>query len=468
MKTISFRSLPLFSALCLVCSIASVTFWGCASNTAYIKNLPEAPAAERMTTTHIPYPILLLHGLGQKAAVWDAYAVKYYEQEIGLIHGGVLRKVNGKASIDAVSQLSKQSSYADFFTVAFSNPVDSIGAWERELEEFLPLVFQRTKAEKVILIGYSMGGVTARYYLTKHLKDHRTERIITIGSPHQGSPYARVWQWKTALVEKSKDAGFMVKPLLDKGLEFFASIENDVPADSPAIRDLQRPEDGGEFMRRTGQAAHPLDVDYISVVGKVELWKETKNFSKTAAMDILRRALGAIGFGVDAMFEPGDGVVSASSQTMSELPWFQADKSRQKISRTVTLTSVHEDHLKQSTEIQRITLEDKPEFKGAEFYRNAEGNTGRMIIEFVDYLPPAKCSVEVIVTPQNGTKQRLNLPQNNIALVKKSNGAVVAQATVMLSQVAGVDWSRPAEVEIILKNTFGNETRTTKAWQPRM
>ncbi|MFY8001603.1 MAG: esterase/lipase family protein [Candidatus Kapaibacteriota bacterium] len=454
------RYLALSTILCAL--------WGCSSSTSYIKNLPEAPPVERMTATHIPYPILLLHGLGQKAAVWDAYAVKYYEQEIGLIHGGVLRKINGKASIDAISQISKQSGFADFFTVAFSNPVDSIGAWERELEEFLPLVFERTKAEKVILIGYSMGGVTARYYLTKHLNDHRTERLISIGSPHQGSPFARAWQWKTALVEKSKDAGFLVKPLLDKALEVVASVENDVPIDSPAIRDLQRPEDGGEFMRRTGYAAHPLDVEYVSVVGKVELLKETQNLSKTAAMDLMRRALGAIGFGVESLFEPGDGVVSAKSQTISELPWFQADKKRQKISRTITLTSVHEEHLKQSTEIQRISLEDKPEFKGAEFYRNNESSAGRMVIDFVDYLPPAKCGVELIVTPDGGgTKQRFTVPQRDIMLVKKKNGSVVAQATTLLSQIQGVDWSRPAEIEIILKNTFGNETRTTKAWQPK-
>lgn len=441
---------------------------GCSSSTAYLKHLPEAPPVERMTTTHIPYPILLLHGLGQKAAVWDAYAVKYYEQEIGLIHGGILKKTNGKASLDAVSQISRQTGFADFFTVAFSNPVDSIGAWERELEEFLPLVFERTKAEKVILIGYSMGGVTARYYLTKHLTDHRTERLITIGSPHQGSPYARAWKWKMALLEQSKDANFVTKPLLDKGLEILASVENDVPLQSPAIRDLMRPEDGGEFMNRVGYAAHPLDVQYVSVVGKVELLKETQNLSKTAAMDVMRRVLGAIGFGVDALFEPGDGVVSAKSQTISELPWFQADKKRQKISRTVTLTSVHEEHLKQSTEIQRISLEDKTEFKGAEFYRNADASAGRMVIEFLDYLPPAKCSVELVVTPENGTKQRFSIPQRDIALVKKKNGNVVAQAIVTLAQVQGVDWTRPAEVEIILKNSFGNETRTTKTWQPRM
>lgn len=459
----------------LLCSIGT----GCSSGvnlTAYLKTLPEASTAERITTTKIPYPIVLLHGLGQKATVWDAFAVRYYEEEIGLNHGGILRKVNGKATLDTkldarsttnapVNSKDAKTRTADFFTVAFSNPADSIGAWERELEELLPLVFQRTKADKVILIGYSMGGVTARYYLTKHITDHRTERIVTIGSPHQGSPYAQVFKWKTSLQEKLKDANFITKPLLEKGLEMFNGMEEGVPADAPAVRDLMRPEDGGEFMSRTVLAAHPLDVDYVSVVGKVDLFKEGA-WSKAGAMDILRRVLAAIGYGgVESLFEAGDGVVSAKSQTMSELPWFQVDKRRQKISRTIALPTVHADHLKQSNEIQRLSLEDKPEFKGADFYRNPDGTQARLVVEFVDYLPPSKCGVDVVIDPDKGEKQRVMIPQSDISLVRKKNGSIVAQAMMPLPQ--SVDWSRPADLEIIIRNTFGNTTTTSKSWSPR-
>jgi pimeloyl-ACP methyl ester carboxylesterase len=471
---------PFKTALILAFALLSVNIISSCSSAvnlgAYLKTLPETSPAERITTTKIPYPIVLLHGLGQKVNVWDAFAVRYYEEEIGLNHGGILRKVNGKAVLDTkldakstsnvpANGAATKSRTADFFTVAFSNPTDSIGAWERELEEFLPLVFQRTKADKVILIGYSMGGVTARYYLTKHVSDHRTERIITIGSPHQGSPYAQVAKWKKSLQEKAKDANFMMKPLFEKGLEMFSGMEDGVPADAPAVRDLMRPEDGGEFMSRTALANHPLDVDYVSVVGKVDLFNGGA-WSKAGAMDVMRRVLAAIGYGgVEALFESGDGVVSAKSQNMSELPWFQVDKRRQKISRTIALTTVHEDHLKQSNEIQRLSLEDKPEFKGAEFYRNTDGTQARMIVEFVDYLPPSKCGVDIIIDPDKGEKQRFMIPQSDISLVRKKNGSIVAQAVFPFPQ--GIDWARPAELEIIVRNTFGNTTTTTKNWLPR-
>jgi hypothetical protein len=221
----------------------------------------------------------------------------------------------------------------------------------------------------------------------------------------------------------------------------------------------------------------------------VEFFKEAQNFTKTAAMDVMRRVLGALGFGAEALFEPGDGVVGAKSQTMSELPWFQGDKRRLKISRTITLTSVHAEHLKQSTEIQHVSLEDKPEFKGAEFYQTTSGTQARLVIDFVDYLPAGKCSVELSINPERGKVQRYTIPQTDIALVRKKNGSLVDEASFLIppttvydatpgaspsesssilsSILSGVDWSRPAEITIRIKNSFGNETTTTKTWQPR-
>lgn len=41
--------------------------------------------------------------------------------------------------------------------------------------------------EKCLLVGFSMGGIVARYYLQMLDGVNRVERFITIGSPHEGS-----------------------------------------------------------------------------------------------------------------------------------------------------------------------------------------------------------------------------------------------------------------------------------------
>jgi pimeloyl-ACP methyl ester carboxylesterase len=449
----------------VLCAATLLLVVGCAASKQTVV-LPAFVPSEQVTSTHIPYPILLLHGLGQKSSVWDAQAVKFYEQE-GLSFGGTLKKVAGKCVLDA----KNPSGFADFFTVSFSNPVDSVGAWKRELDEYVRLVRERTRADKVMLIGYSMGGLTGRYYLTQHLADHHVQRLITIGSPHQGSPFAKIWQWKTSLVNAQKTANPVVAAILKPAVDAVNSAEKDVPFDAPAVRDLMRPEDGGEFTKRTGSLPHPNDVEYVSVVGRVEVLKEIQAFSKSGVQELVRRALEAIGFGMDAAFSDGDGVVSARSQTINELPWFQADRSRQRISQTITLSTVHEDHLRKSTEIQRVSLDAKPEFKGADFVRFAgsaqtlQGAQPAFVLEFVDYLPPRLCTVELSISNISGRSQGVLIPQDRIALVRKQNGTLVAQAVCVLPP--NLDFTEPLEATFTVKNSFGNQFSASKSWMPR-
>jgi hypothetical protein len=73
--------------------------------------------------------------------------------------------------------------------------------------------------------------------------------------------------------------------------------------------------------------------------------------------------------------------------------------------------------------------------------------------------------VDVVIDPDKGEKQRVMIPQSDISLVRKKNGSIVAQAVMPLPQ--SVDWSRPADLEIIIRNTFGNTTTTSKSWSPR-
>ncbi len=51
-------------------------------------------------------------------------------------------------------------------------------------------VCRQTGAERVILVGHSMGGLTARAYVHRYDGAQRVERIISLGSPHHGTVLA--------------------------------------------------------------------------------------------------------------------------------------------------------------------------------------------------------------------------------------------------------------------------------------
>ncbi len=72
---------------------------------------------------------------------------------------------------------------------------------ERRIDE----VLAATGAAQVILIGHSMGGLVLRAYLRRHGRD-KVARIVTLGSPHQGTRLARLGLGRNARQMRMGDA----------------------------------------------------------------------------------------------------------------------------------------------------------------------------------------------------------------------------------------------------------------------
>ncbi len=62
-----------------------------------------------------------------------------------------------------------------------------IGRAAEELKDVIERTCQTTGAERVVLIGHSMGGLVCRAYLKHHGGLQRVASVVTLGTPHQGS-----------------------------------------------------------------------------------------------------------------------------------------------------------------------------------------------------------------------------------------------------------------------------------------
>lgn len=62
----------------------------------------------------------------------------------------------------------------------------------RQLAWFVDFVLDRTGARQVDLIGHSMGGVVARYYVALGGGDGPVANLITLGSPHAGTDVSKI------------------------------------------------------------------------------------------------------------------------------------------------------------------------------------------------------------------------------------------------------------------------------------
>jgi len=107
--------------------------------------------------TRGPRPIIVLHGYAQNRANFLPLAFRLRRAGLGPIFG------------------------FEYWTLG------RIAAGARQLGWFVDEVRAATGAESVDVIGHSMGGVVARYYVTFAGGDGPVRHLITLGSPHAGT-----------------------------------------------------------------------------------------------------------------------------------------------------------------------------------------------------------------------------------------------------------------------------------------
>lgn len=432
--------------------LACILIGSCSSVPRKLAGLPLFPL-QQSSTMKVPYPILLLHGLGQKSEVWHGEATTYFKKDLALRYGGDL-KVNPRG---AIQRSLAGGGDADFYTVQFRNPVDSVRAWTTELDACIQYVRSVTGADRVILMGYSMGGLAARSYLVDHLRDHHVKRLITIGTPHDGSPYARVWNWKTSLKRCIDEQNVLLAQPCKAALAALTSVEGDVPFDAPAVRDLRRPEDDGVFLALLNRRAHPLDVEYVSVIGDVDVVDGVKKLEPQAMQEVFRKVLSVFGGSLSELFADGDGVVSTRSQDMMNVAYFKADPSRRRTSRVVNISTLHVAHLARNSDVQRASLDERASIVAARVC--LRDGVPVLLVDVADHIP-LQCAVTIDLKGEQS--KRFIAPRGSSTMVR-DHDQLVARYVVPLGGVR-TDTEQTYTFGVSVTNSFGYVTSTTVVW----
>lgn len=109
-------------------------------------------------------PILLLHGLVDNRSIFT-----------------VLRR-----------QLRRRG-FGRVWTMNFQLWTSDVRAAARKLAATVEAICAQTGYDRIHVIGHSMGGLIARYYVQRLDGDARVHTLVTLGTPHQGTRTARLW-----------------------------------------------------------------------------------------------------------------------------------------------------------------------------------------------------------------------------------------------------------------------------------
>lgn len=109
-------------------------------------------------------PILLVHGMVDNRSIFT------------LLRKGLLRRGFGQVS-----------------TINYSPLAGDVRAVAARLAEEVEALVAETGYERIHIIGHSLGGLVARYYVTRLGGDERVHTLVTLGTPHAGSVLAYGW-----------------------------------------------------------------------------------------------------------------------------------------------------------------------------------------------------------------------------------------------------------------------------------
>ena len=153
--------------------------------TAHALTYPAGLLAEQGAMEDSRYRIDTLSPLTRGLILADIAAAG---QPVLLVHG----IGDNRSAFTILRRTLRRRGFGRIVTVNYSPLTSDVRKAAAELGRHVERVCQQSGYEQVFLVGHSLGGIIARYYVQCLAGDARVSTLVTLGSPHAGSQLARM------------------------------------------------------------------------------------------------------------------------------------------------------------------------------------------------------------------------------------------------------------------------------------
>jgi hypothetical protein len=105
-----------------------------------------------------------------------------------LVHG----LVDNRSVFSVMRRSLRRRGFAHVCTWNYSPLLTDVARGATDLGAHIERVCEQTGHDRVHVVGHSLGGLIARYYIQRQGGDRRVESLVTLGTPHEGSLLAHV------------------------------------------------------------------------------------------------------------------------------------------------------------------------------------------------------------------------------------------------------------------------------------
>lgn len=109
-----------------------------------------------------------------------------------LVHG----LIDNRSVFTVLRRTLRRRGFGQVLTVNYSPFTQDVHSAARRLESMVELTCEQSGYERVHVIGHSLGGVVARYYVQRMGGDARVHTLCTLGSPHRGTYAAHLLPYR--------------------------------------------------------------------------------------------------------------------------------------------------------------------------------------------------------------------------------------------------------------------------------
>lgn len=111
-----------------------------------------------------------------------------FDTPVLLVHG----YAHNRSGWFLLDRRLRQSGFTSIHTLNYMPYLSGVPELADRLAERVEAICELTGSDKVHLVGHSMGGIVARWYVQELGGDTRVDTAITIGSPHSGTYAATI------------------------------------------------------------------------------------------------------------------------------------------------------------------------------------------------------------------------------------------------------------------------------------
>lgn len=248
----------------------------------------------------LPNPVILVHGFGASKDTWSVFT-DYLKVRVGLsietnsltynlnCDNNSAKSLLSTDVCDLTATIGNKDVYVIDFEVANANALykysNQAGAVKQgyALKLAIAKVLAATGADRVTLLGHSMGGLAIREYLQNKQNyqsdgKHHVAKVATIGTPHGGSDTGTLGLNLGSIFSGHDEMSEAVRDLRTntitnkQGVYLFGGYENETYFGNNTFYNYDINSNGvtGDYIVGLNQKEFPTDIDVSCVVGGVD------------------------------------------------------------------------------------------------------------------------------------------------------------------------------------------------------